>query len=605
MKRPLELTAGGVRWEVQPAWLGPHPEQARERLFGPEGLRLAEWLASGAATAVKHNPQRTVYHVTLPGADFYLKHYRVADRRAHLREMVRPSKARMEYERILGVAARGVPTLVPLGVGETCPGDKRRCSYLATRTLCDARPLHLYLETAFLDLPPRTQARVRQRLAVALGQLLARMHQAGITHHDLHPGNLLLQLAADGSPRLSLIDLHDVHLGPPLAWPARRANLVLLNRWFALRSELADRLRFWRAYDDERHAVCPSRRARQGSPPPRDMVHYRTREQVAELERRTLASNLCFWRGLDARCLGENRYFRRVATGGAIGHAVTDLDPEALAPLLAEPDAPFGRDDVTVHKCSPTSSVVEFDLPGPDGPRRVVYKRFAVANWTDPLVALLRPTPALRSYVLGHAFRQRCLPTPRPLAVWHRVRYGLRQEGYLLTEKVPDALDLRAAVERLATLPGARRRRGLGDLIDEVARLVARMHQRHLSHRDLKAANLLVSPQAWFVSSRGLVSRNVPALSSRLTGNVWFIDLVGARRLRKLRRSRRVQNLARLHASFHAHPALTRTDKLRFLRAYLRLGLVGRFGWKRWWRQVQEATQAKVERNRRKGRPLG
>jgi hypothetical protein len=66
-----------------------------------------------------------------------------------------------------------------------------------------------------------------------------------------------------------------------------------------------------------------------------------------------------------------------------------------------------------------------------------------------------------------------------------------------------------------------------------------------------------------------------------------------------------VQNLARLHASFHRLPGVSRTDKLRFLRVYLAWGLRGRLGWKRWWAQVEAATRAKVARNLRNGRPLG
>jgi hypothetical protein len=62
--------------------------------------------------------------------------------------------------------------------------------------------------------------------------------------------------------------------------------------------------------------------------------------------------------------------------------------------------------------------------------------------------------------------------------------------------------------------------------------------------------------------------------------------------------------LARLHASFHRHPAVSRADKLRFLHLYLRANLRGDGGWKRWWREVAQATAAKVERNRRSGRPL-
>jgi tRNA A-37 threonylcarbamoyl transferase component Bud32 len=118
--------------------------------------------------------------------------------------------------------------------------------------------------------------------------------------------------------------------------------------------------------------------------------------------------------------------------------------------------------------------------------------------------------------------------------------------------------------------------------IDQVAGLVRGLHERHLCHRDFKAANLLI------VGDR-----------------MWLIDLVGVRRCRWLIRARRVQNLARLHASFHADPAVTRTDKVRFLRAYQQWGLRGKGGWKKWWRAVERATQAKVARNRRRGRPLG
>ncbi len=89
MAEPIVLVSGGVRWQIQPGL---------EPLFGPDGLRLDEWLAAGQAHVIKHGPHRTVYHVVLPGVDFYLKHNRLADRRAWLRQLVRPSKARSEYE---------------------------------------------------------------------------------------------------------------------------------------------------------------------------------------------------------------------------------------------------------------------------------------------------------------------------------------------------------------------------------------------------------------------------------------------------------------------------------------------------------------------------
>jgi tRNA A-37 threonylcarbamoyl transferase component Bud32 len=584
----IERECGGVRWQVSPGLFDSEESPRQELLFGPGGLRLAEWLAGGAARVVKQAPHRTVYRVTLPGLDFHLKQYPVRDRRSWLRTLLRPSKARAEYDLTRGVMARGVPTVEPLAVGESTAAP--RCSYLLTRTLPDAVPLNDFLDAVPAAWGTCRRARFRQRLAVALGELLATMHRAGVTHHDLHPGNLLLRLGNDGLPYLYLIDLHAVRLGSPLTWRAARDNLVILNRWFVLRSERGDRLRFWNAYQ--------SALGEERADPNGDAA------QVRDLEKRTRLSNLRFWRDQDRRCLGGNRHFRKVGRGAVAGFAVADLDDAVLAPFLADPDFPFHRPGVSVLKDSPTSSVVEFDLPTAAGPCRVVYKRFA-GGTVDAVASLVRPAPALRSYVLGHGLRLRCLPTPRPLAVLHRHPRGLPRQGYLLTEKVPDAVDLHEFVDRLMGRPAAERLPRLRRLVDQVGRLASLLHERHLSHRDLKAANLLVSPAAAVVTGRGIAPLAAgSAAGEKGSDHVWFIDLVGARRHGKLSRGRRVQNLARLHASFHADPGVTRTDKLRFLRVYLRWGLRGRYGWKRWWRQVEEATRAKVWRNLRNGRPL-
>ncbi len=303
------------------------------------------------------------------------------------------------------------------------------------------------------------------------------------------------------------------------------------------------------------------------------------------MEERTWQSNLRFWAARDHRSLVTNRYYRKVCSPVAVGHSVSDLDRTALDQFLADPDEPFRRPGVLFLKDSRSSTVVEFDLPVNGQPRRVICKRFRVTSWTDPLTALLRRTPALRSWVHGQGLRERCLPTPRPLLVLHRRRFGLWHEGYLLVEKVPDADELARHVAGLNALPEAQRRPRWRDLIDRLARLVADLHRRQISQRDLKAANVLVQ-----LTAEG------PAL--------WLIDLVGITVHGKLSQTRRVQNLARLHASFHHDPRLTRSDRVRFLRTYLAWGVHGKEGWKDWWRQVERATMRKVARNSCSGRVL-
>jgi tRNA A-37 threonylcarbamoyl transferase component Bud32 len=545
-----------------------------DALLGDGGIRLPHWLESGAATLVKERPQRAIWRVVLPTVDFYLKHDR-GTVRSWMQNVVRAGTACAEFERGRELARRGVPTPEPLAFGQSI--SRQRCGYLLTRTIPDAAPLDVFLESSLAKWRTGRTARLRQRVAAALGRFLGDLHNAGVTHQDLHPGNLLVRVDAENEPHFWLIDLHAVRLGKPLGRSAGFDNLVILNRWFMLRSQRTDRLRSWRAYEQVRREAAFAQGCRPVRPSP-----------AQRIERATLRSNLGFWRNRDRRCLGSNRYFRRVGRDGVSGYAVADLPAAALEPFLSDPDSLFLRAGVRLLKDSPSSTVVELDLSTRGGSLSVVYKRFAVTSWADPLAALARPTGALRSWIMGHGLLTRLLPTPRPLAVLHRYSNGLPREGYLLTEKVMNALDLAAYVDRLATVPTERSRALLRELVDRVGRLLATLHHRHLSHRDLKAPNLLLR-----VGSDGLTVHEV-----------FFIDLVGVRSHAKLRRLRRIQNLARLHASFRRHAGITRTDKLRFLRTYLAWGLRGRLGWKRWWHQVEAATELKVRRNHRTGRPL-
>src|SRR5262249_1982087 len=157
-------------------------------------------------------------------------------------------------------------------------------------------PLQTFLEETLptWDLPEQT--RFCQRLAAELGVFVARMHQAGVVHHDFHPGNLLLSIdRISGRLELFLIDLHAVRLGPTLDWRAGRATLVVLNRWFIAGGRRTARLRFWRSYGGFRWP---------------DMPRHAWVERACALERQPWTSNLIFWRHGDARCVTANRHYR-------------------------------------------------------------------------------------------------------------------------------------------------------------------------------------------------------------------------------------------------------------------------------------------------------
>src|SRR5262249_40958854 len=202
-----------------------------------------------------------------------------------------------------------------------------------------------------------------------------------------------------------------------------------------------------------------------------------------ELERRTHAANLRHWAGREGRCVRPNHHFRKVRLGAVRGFAVGDLPEGFLTRLPRAPGAPFTRAGARLLKRSDTSAVAQLAMPTPNGPVPVVLKRVS-ASWAGAVKNLFRRSQVLRSWVNGHALRDRWLPTPRPLAVFHRRRFGLPAEGYLLTEKVRGAVGLDEAVRRCPD------RATFRELLRRVARMLRAMHDRGVSHRDLKAANI-------------------------------------------------------------------------------------------------------------------
>jgi hypothetical protein len=436
---------------------------------------------------------------------------------------------------------------------------------------------------------------LREQLATKLGKLVAKIHDAGILHHDLHAANLLVRIGPEDRVELFVIDLLAVKVGPPLDWASSRDNLVTMNCWFTFRVHRSDRLRFWKAYFE----------ARQFGQWQRDAYgtkHYA--KDLREIEELSWQRNLRFWARRDKRCLVNNRYYRKVQSPGIVGHAVTEIDSHDLAELMRDPDAPFSAKGSRILKESISATVIEMDFPVNGQKRRVIYKRFRVTSAKDPLASLFRPTPALRSWIAGQGFRERGLPTARPFVVLHRRRFGMLHEGYLLMEKIAHAGDLHDTLAGFDALPESERERHLRDLIERVARTIRSLHQRQISHRDLKAANVLVRRWDAPTEEPSAYSQDIQNLLYMPECAVWLIDLVGVECFRELSRARRAQNLARLNASFATSGKITRTDRLRFLFTYLHCGAFGRCDWKSWWKKIDCATTKKVERNRRLRKPL-
>jgi tRNA A-37 threonylcarbamoyl transferase component Bud32 len=546
------------------------------------------WLAAGLARIVKRGTQRTVLRVDLPGLSFYLKQHHLPDRLTWFRQCLRAPKGRREFDRLLELARRGVPAPEPLGWGRRPGWGGVGESFIVTRAIDGVTPLHDMLAEGLA-------ANQRQALANALGRFLAKLHAAGVDHRDLHLGNIVVR-QTDGEYELFLVDLDAVNLGPPLDRRRSLTNLALFGCGCVMFTRRADRLRFLRRYVAERGWLDLDR----------DRVQGREFFDIARaIEPKAWANCLAFWARRDQRCLVTNRYFRAVNVGSYAGMAVRGVDDDWLTRFCGDPDALFREPGVRILKHSASSTVAEIVAFVDGEPRPAILKKIAATRWSDSWAALVRPTPVLRSWINGQGFVERNLPTPRPLVMLHQRRHGLLHEGYLVTEKLDGVQGLDAYVAGLSHLPGAEGRRRLRRQIERVARAVRDMHHRQISHRDLKAANLLVTSIEIEETPAGAACPiGMSPFSVALT-NLWFIDLVGVSRHSRLGSRRRVQNIARLSASFLGSPNVTRTDRLRFLSIYLGWHVYGKGDWKAWWRAIDHATAAKVSRNQKSGRPLG
>jgi tRNA A-37 threonylcarbamoyl transferase component Bud32 len=561
----------GVGWWTRDGW--------GDVLLGTTGLRLQDWHDQGWVTTIKSGPHRVVYRVDLPQGTIYVKHFLVPDWRATLRQWVRRGKGRNEGKRSQHLASIGVPTITPIALGERRKRKFLFENYLVTLAISSAIPLDEFVERHLPQRPEPIRSQIRHQLAGAMAVLTARLHDAGLSHQDFHPGNLMVRLTADNVPELFMIDLDALRKTRRVTWKLARRNLALLDHYFWLRCSRTDRYRFLKTYLRNRSARPPEARGF---------------ARLIEATTRLWAERL--WRRWGRRCRSSNKYFDVYPGPTTWCVASRDLGPDEVRGLLDDPDSPFRRPDTAVLKDSRTTTVAETTMVVRGCPTRVIYKRFNRKKWLDPLLTLFRPSRAWRSWQAGQHLVSRGIPTPQNLAFLCRRRrfkqsplfWFLPHETYLITVKEENVIDLGTYARNV--LPGLApevRRARIRSLTVALAELVRSLHERSLSHRDLKASNILINADS-------VIGRN----------QLSVIDLVGVRLQHPIPRGRRVQNLSRLCISLDAVPGRTRSDFLRFLRHYLPWGLSPLSGWKGFWRSIEKGTQTKRSRNLRRGRPI-
>jgi tRNA A-37 threonylcarbamoyl transferase component Bud32 len=445
-------------------------------------------------------------------------------------------------------------------------------SYLVTEASPNHRTLYEWIEEKWRRARSMNPSE-RQSLSRELARLTAALHARGLEHRDLHERNIVverLESSAVGEPgfHLRILDLHELRQHRQLTWSQTLHELARLGRYFSIRSSRSDRFRFLREY---------ARRCGW------------SREEVASLgrqiEREVLDSRANFWRRRDLRPIARGSHLRRDPVSGAIW---AQCLPETMVEsMIDDPHRWMEQNAIHWWKRGRTTQVAEANYQDGDRTRGVIVKRYAYQPWREWIATIARDNPATRAWRNGMSLRLRELPTPKPLLLTHRRRWGMLVESFLITERVEDGVPVdRYLSEKCQRVPIGERRRAVCAFIEQVGRLLRQMHERGITHPDLKATNLLVSES----------KQGGPARFS-------FIDLDGVKTWQRVPEEEMIQNLARFAVGFRSHPYVTRADRVRFLRVYLGEHRF-RSIWKPLWRKLALWGERKIERNRRRGRFL-
>ena len=572
----VTVRARGLTWSLRPEWVSV--------ITGDGAPNWTDLNNHPSAELIKCNPQRDVYRVRLGERAIYAKIYHPARWLDRVKNRRYGPKSRTEWRAGLFAIGCKLHTVLPVGCAVDAHDPAGAPSVLLTEELTGAVPL----DEAWLGLVA-TDAKTRYRgtaaLIAAAADLIASAHRVGFWHHDLHAANLLVQSPTDAEPRVAFVDLHSAQAGTPITEPRARRNLVQLNQWFARHATRTERLRFLKAYLARRQSPAST------APVPRDALDRWVGAIAVDAHRH---ANL-LWAKRDRRSTRTGTYFTRLRLpGGWSGHAYVrckrPVDGSRASRLvfsrsqwqswLADPTRFFSPDrPEDVLKDSHSGTVVRAELPVDDGPPLpVICKRSRPRTWAKRLWYLFRPARPIQTFRRGHALLNRDLPTARPLVALQRRIAGLIVDGLVITEAIPDTEDLDALLRmRLLDQPPARQRRVKRQLIDELVRLYTRLHDRGCLHRDMKAPNLLVQ---WSADRDEL---------PRIT----LVDLDGLHMRRRMTWPQRLRTIMRLNVSLDPCRIVTRTDRLRFLKAYLARSPHPSRQWKSVWKALTAASAEK------------
>lgn len=267
-----------------------------------------------------------------------------------------------------------------------------------------------------------------------------------------------------------------------------------------------------------------------------------------------------------------------------VGYAAIGISRDTLIRLIDFPELPLRIHTRDTIKAGRSALLVRGEFPIGGRMVSVAYKRIERKNVWKVLSAWVFGNRTLRTWRMGLTLLRLGIPTAAPLFVVVPRWYLPGRPSYLACEWLGQGRNLSQYAQRLSELSPREAQKRLHSAASALGELVGKLHAKRISHRDLKAGNLL------------LVNRPSSV-------EAYVIDLDGARRYVWLPRFRRLRDLSRLVSAMESHAGLTRTARLRFLMAYLKTSGETPADWKSHWRRLVLLAKRRGLKKSLDGRP--
>lgn len=217
--------------------------------------RLIPYLSSSSFfeqhAPIKKGKHKSIWHVTLTGDEeddtYIIKRYLSRHPFARLKTFLILSKAARELKAAVLIARKGIPTTLPVAMGEKGSFGFVKESYVVLEKLKECRDLSSYF---LKDYPVNQSSKSlleKWTILKELGRLASRVFQEGVFQSDFSLNNFLLTKNKTEGIKLYLTDFEKITIKKRLSINQKRRCLAKLNR-VGREISTADRLRFLKSY---------------------------------------------------------------------------------------------------------------------------------------------------------------------------------------------------------------------------------------------------------------------------------------------------------------------------------------------------------------------